>query len=85
MLLAVGIFIDPSKALDTLDHNVLLIKLDEYGIRGTTNNLIKSYFSYRNQYNSVLYEESRTESIMYGVPQGSVLEPLLFLIDITYI
>ena len=77
-----GIFIDLSKAFDTIDHKTLLTKLDRYGIRGTVNSLIKSYLSNRTQYTEALGEKSDNLIIKYGVPQGSVLGPLLFLLYI---
>ena len=77
-----GIFIDLSKAFDTIDHSTLLTKLDRYGIRGNANCLIKSYLSNRTQYTEVLNEKSENLIIKYGVPQGSVLGPLLFLLYI---
>ena len=77
-----GIFIDLSKAFDTLDHTLLIKKLDNYGIRGTANDLLRSYLSDRKQYTSVFGEDSSVEPILYGVPQGSVLGPLLFLVYI---
>ena len=77
-----GIFIDLSKAFDTIDHQTLLVKLDRYGIRGNANSLIRSYLSRRTQYTEVHGEKSDPLIIKYGVPQGSVLGPLLFLLYI---
>ena len=77
-----GILIDFKKAFDTVDHLILLKKLDHYGIRGTPNNWFRSYLSDRKQYVSVSGTNSSFKSINHGVPQGSVLGPLLFLIYI---
>ena len=76
------IFIDLSKAFDTIDHKTLLAKLRSYGVRGIAHSLIESYLSNRKQYVSVLGENSDLADVIYGVPQGSCLGPLLFLIYI---
>ena len=72
----ISIFIDFTKAFDTVDHDILLQKLDRYGVRGHANHFIKSYLSNRKQYTVINGERSEVEDIIYGVPQGSILGPL---------
>ena len=77
-----AVFLDLSKAFDTVSHDVLLSKLEHYGIRGTPLKLLESYLSNRHQFVTVNGHKSETKEISIGVPQGSVLGPLLFLIYI---
>ena len=76
-----GIFIDLRKAFDTVNHDILLLKLEHYGIRDMLN-WFKSYLSNRKQYVFLNGESSEVKDITCGVPQGSVLGPLLFLLYI---
>ena len=77
-----GIFIDLQKAFDTVNHEILLKKLEHYGIRGDTLKWFHSYLSDRSQFVTINGHDSTKMEISCGVPQGSVLGPLLFLIFI---
>ena len=77
-----GVFVDLQKAFDTVDHQILLAKLNHYGICGVSNYWFKSYLSNRNQYVSINGFDSGFITLNCGVPQGSVLGPLPFLLCI---
>ena len=79
---ALLLLVDYSKAFDLVDHNILLHKLWHYGIRGKAHDWFRSYLSNRTQFVSVEDRISNTKGIRYGVPQGSVLGPLLFILYI---
>jgi len=90
---AIGIFLDLTKAYDVINHDILLHKLESYGVRGLLNAWFKSYLSGRSQYVSITQTNNNNKNVLHkyssllrlnsnGVPQGSILGPLLFLIYI---
>lgn len=75
-----GLFIDLSKAFDTVDHNILLTKLENYGVRDSNLHWFRSYLTNRKQRVELDKETSTEQKIKCGVPQGSILGPLLFIL-----
>ena len=76
------VFLDLQKAFDLVDHSILLRKLNYYGIRGISNKLLGSFLADRKQYVYLNNTSSTVRSVHLGVPQGSILSPLLFIIFI---
>ena len=77
-----AVYLDLSKVFDTVNHKILVRKLNRCGIRGLSLKLIKTYLSHRKQYVYITGTASDLLSINMGVSQGSTLGPLLFLISI---
>ena len=77
-----GIFLDLAEAFDTVSHDILLEKLTFYGIRGTAHNWLKNYLTNRHQFVFIDGSNSTRLPVTCGVPQGSILGPLLFIIYI---
>ena len=78
----INVFLDLSKAFDTIDHDILQNKLAYYGLNGPALHLFKSYLQNRKQYIEIEQINSDILPITIGVPQGSVVGPLLFIIYI---
>ena len=81
-IIPIAIFMDLSKAFDTIDHEILITKMEHYGIKNLESQWFKSYLSDRKQYVEFNNTQSATYIITTGVTQGSILGPLLFLIYI---
>ena len=78
----VSLFLDFKKAFDCVDHKILLAKLQRYGVRGVAHDWFMSYLANRQQFTVVGDSRSNTCNVIAGVPQGSILGPLLFLVFI---
>ena len=78
----ISIFIDLTKAFDTVDHEIFLEQLDRCGIRGHANSFLRSYLSKRKQYNVINGVDTSKCDVKYGVPLGLVQCPLLFALYI---
>ena len=78
--LVIGVFLDLKKAFDTVDHKIILDKMHAYGIRGNILRWFRSYLTNTSQFVSYDGRQSEIQSITCGIPQGSILCPLLFII-----
>ena len=81
-LFACGVYLDFKKAFDTVNHEILLSKLQHYGVTGIANDWMRSFLTNRKQYTSINSYDSIPQDITHGVPQGSVLGSLLFILFI---
>ena len=80
---ACGIFVDFQKVFDTVDRHILLKKLEYYGVRVISNKWFSSYLSNRKQFVLINSYKSNLPDVKCGMPQGSILRPLVFLISLT--
>ena len=80
--LVYGVFINLQKVFDTVDHKILLSYMNHYGIKGIPYEWFKNYLTNRQQFTTVNNKQFELLSIEFGVPQASILGPLLFLIYI---
>ena len=80
-----GVFVDLSKAFDTVNHKILISKLENYGIRGKNLVWFISYLTNQIQFIKYINLNTSFQKILCGVPQGSVLGPLLSLIYVNYL
>ena len=81
-LVTYGLFLDFSKAFDTINHDILLSKLYRYGMRGNPLRWFENYLYNRNQVVKIGDTISSSQTIICGIPQGSTLGPLLFLLKV---